>query len=128
MPKLITRISTTAGITTEQAMKAVEAVKDFVKEKFPMMAGAVDNLFASEATSADVIPAPVTTAGATTVVPDPSAPLVPESTILDKISDVIPGERGQKVEDFVKGAAHKAEDVYDSVKEKLNGVFGGDKK
>ena len=61
-------------------------------------------------------------------VPDPAAPEVPESSILDKISDVIPGETGQKVEDFVKGAAHKAEDVFENVKEKLGGIFGGDKK
>jgi hypothetical protein len=128
MHELVTRISTTAGITTEQALKAVEAVKDFVKEKFPMMAGAVDNLFASEATAVDVAAAPVSTVGATAAIPDPSAPVVQEPTMLDKISDVIPGETGQKVEDFVKGAAHKAEDVYDSVKEKLNGMFGGDKK
>lgn len=93
-----------------------------------MMAGAVDNLFAPEATAGDVAAAPVTTIGATAVVPDPSAPLVPEPTMLDKISDVIPGETGQKVEDFVKSAAHKAEDVYDNVKEKLTGMFGGDKK
>jgi hypothetical protein len=32
------------------------------------------------------------------------------------------------VGDFVKGAAHKAEDVYDNVKEKLSGMFGGDRK
>ena len=96
MHELITRISTTAGITTAQAMKAVEAVKDFVKEKFPMMAGAVDNLFASEATATDVDAAPVATVGATAMVPDPSAPVVPEPTMLDKISDVIPGETGQK--------------------------------
>ena len=128
MHELITRISASAGITTEQAVKAVDTVKDFVKEKFPMMAGAVDNLFAPEATTVDATTAPVTTVGATTVIPDPAAPVVPEPTMLDKISDVIPGETGQKVEDFVKGAAHKAEDVYDNVKEKLTGMFGGDKK
>src|SRR6187402_1069277 len=118
MHELITRISTTAGITTDQAIKAVDTVKDFVKEKFPMMAGAVDNLFASDATSVDIAAAPVTTVGATAVIPDPSAPVVPQPTMLDKISDVIPGEAGQKVENFVKGAANKAEDVYDNVKEK----------
>jgi hypothetical protein len=48
--------------------------------------------------------------------------------VLDKISDMIPGEAGQKTEDFVKNAAHKAEDIFDSAKEKLSGLFGGDKK
>ena len=46
MEELVNKIMTTAGITTEQSLKALEAVKDYVKEKFPMMAGAVDKLFA----------------------------------------------------------------------------------
>ena len=120
MHELITQLTEKAGITTEQANKALETIKDFVKEKFPMMAGAVDNLFASETTTS--------TAGSTTAVPDPAAPKVAEPTMLDKISDVIPGEAGQKVEDFAKKAAHKAEDVFDDVKDKLSGMFGGDKK
>lgn len=36
-----------AGINEEQAIKALETIKDFVKEKFPMLGGAVDNMFAS---------------------------------------------------------------------------------
>ncbi|MES2429866.1 MAG: hypothetical protein V4556_02955 [Bacteroidota bacterium] len=48
MEELITKITQEAGITPEQATKALETIKDFVKEKFPMMAGAVDNLFGSE--------------------------------------------------------------------------------
>ena len=119
MHELITRLTEKAGISTEQAAKAVDTIKDFVKEKFPMMAGAVDNLFASETAT--------TTAGVTTAVPDPAAPAVPKPTVLDKISDVIPGETGQKVEDFAKNAANKAEDVFDDVKEKLGNLFG-DKK
>jgi nucleoid DNA-binding protein len=47
MQELINRITEATGITPDQALKAVETVKDFVKEKFPMMAGAVDNLFGS---------------------------------------------------------------------------------
>ena len=45
MEELVNKISNSAGITAEQSMKALEAVKDYVKEKFPMMAGAVDKLF-----------------------------------------------------------------------------------
>ena len=45
MEELVNKISKSAGITAEQSMKALEAVKDYVKEKFPMMAGAVDKLF-----------------------------------------------------------------------------------
>jgi hypothetical protein len=44
MQELINRVTEKAGISKEQATQAVEAIKDFVKEKFPMMAGAVDNL------------------------------------------------------------------------------------
>ena len=45
MEELIKQLTEKAGITPDQAAKAVETIKDFVKEKFPMMAGAVDNLF-----------------------------------------------------------------------------------
>lgn len=114
MNELISRLTERTGISSEQAGKVVETVKDFVKEKFPMMSGAVDNLFA--ASPAD-----------TTAIADPGAPVIPEPGMLDKISDVIPGETGEKVENFVKGAANKAEDAFDAVKDKLSGLFG-DKK
>ena len=45
MEELVNKIMANAGITAEQSMKALESVKDYVKEKFPMMAGAVDKLF-----------------------------------------------------------------------------------
>ena len=44
MDELITLLQQKAGISQEQAVKAVDTIKDFVKEKFPMMAGAVDSL------------------------------------------------------------------------------------
>ncbi len=47
MEELINKLMTNAGISEEQAVKALETIKDFVKEKFPMLGGAVDNLFAS---------------------------------------------------------------------------------
>ena len=114
MNELITRLSENAGINTDQAHKALETIKDYVKEKFPMMAGAVDNLFASSAP-------------AVAAVVDSAAPVVHEN-VLDKISDIIPGETGQKVEDFAKDTAHKAEEDFDNVKDKLSGFFGVDKK
>lgn len=45
MEELVNKIMASAGISAEQSMKTLEAVKDYVKEKFPMMAGAVDKLF-----------------------------------------------------------------------------------
>jgi hypothetical protein len=47
MQELIDRLKANAGITDEQATKALETIKDFVKEKFPMLGGAVDNMFGS---------------------------------------------------------------------------------
>ena len=113
MQELITRLTEKAGISAEQATKTIDTIKEFVKEKFPMLGGAVDNMFASSADNA-------TAASAT--------PKAEEHTMLDKISDVIPGQTGEKIEDFAKKAADKAEDVFDNVKDKLSGMFGGDKK
>ena len=48
MEELVNKIMANAGISADQSMKALEAVKDYVKEKFPMMAGAVDKLFEGE--------------------------------------------------------------------------------
>ena len=45
MEELIQQLTQKAGITPEQAQQALETIKDYIKEKFPMMAGAVDNLF-----------------------------------------------------------------------------------
>ena len=47
MEELVNKIMANAGISAEQSMKALEAVKDYVKDKYPMMAGAVDKLFES---------------------------------------------------------------------------------
>lgn len=45
MQELIEKLKTEAGLTDEQAQKAIETVKNFVVEKFPMLEGAVSNLF-----------------------------------------------------------------------------------
>ena len=33
------------GLTEEQAYKAIEVIKNFTKEKFPIFSGAIDKLF-----------------------------------------------------------------------------------
>jgi hypothetical protein len=38
-----------SGHYPEQAAKSLETIKNYVKEKFPMLGGAVDNMFASQA-------------------------------------------------------------------------------
>ncbi len=114
MQELINRLTKEAGISAEQAAKSIETIKNFVKEKFPMLGGAVDNMFAATPENVAAAAAPVTEKK--------------EESMMDKISDVIPGEAGEKIEAFAKNAADKAEDVFDNVKERLSGMFGGDKK
>jgi hypothetical protein len=45
MNEIIERLTTQANLTPEQAQKALETIADFVKEKFPMLGGAVDQMF-----------------------------------------------------------------------------------
>jgi len=45
MNEIIERLVKEAGLTPEQAQKAVETIAGYVKEKFPMLGGAVDNIF-----------------------------------------------------------------------------------
>jgi nucleoid DNA-binding protein len=45
MEELIEKLKQEAGLTDEQAKKAIETIKSYVVEKFPMLEGAVGNLF-----------------------------------------------------------------------------------
>lgn len=47
MDELINKLKSEVGLTDEQAKKAIEAIKTYVVEKFPMLEGAVSNLFGS---------------------------------------------------------------------------------
>lgn len=46
MNELIERLVAN-GLSNEQAVAAVKTIADFVKEKFPMLGGAVDNIFSA---------------------------------------------------------------------------------
>jgi hypothetical protein len=48
MQELIDKLKAEAGLTDEQATKAIAAIKDFVVQKFPMLEGAVGNLFGQD--------------------------------------------------------------------------------
>lgn len=48
MQELIEKLKSEAGLTDEQAKKAIDAIKSYVVEKFPMLEGAVGNLFGQE--------------------------------------------------------------------------------
>jgi nucleoid DNA-binding protein len=45
MQELIQKLQQEAGLTEEQAKKAIQSVKDFVVEKFPMLESAANKLF-----------------------------------------------------------------------------------
>ena len=111
LQELAQKLQNDHGLSSEQSHGILSTVTGFIKEKFPMMKDAIDKMFAPQ-------PAPPQAAAT-------AQPVTEEHSILDKISDVIPGQAGEKIETFAKGAAHKAEEVFDTVKEKAGGLFGG---
>jgi hypothetical protein len=48
MQELIEKLKTAAGLTDEQAKIAIDTIKKFVVEKFPMLEGAVSNVFGQD--------------------------------------------------------------------------------
>lgn len=111
MTELLDKLVKDAGLTPAQATQALEVVKDFVKEKFPMLSGAVDNIFGTKIDQASV---------AATVAEEQEKE---SGNWVDRISDVIPGDIGEKLEDITRKAADKAEDMYDKGKGKFDGFF-----
>ena len=105
MQELIQKLQAEHGLSPEQSHGILNTVKNFIKEKFPMMAGAVDNLFPQQSTPGNT---PMGDTGTT------EGPASKGGSFLDNISDYIPGEMGEKAEQFAK--------------DKLGGMFGGDKK
>lgn len=56
MQELIQKLQDTHGLNPQQAHGILNTIKEFIKEKFPMIEGAIDNLFRQ--------PDPVITTGA----------------------------------------------------------------
>jgi hypothetical protein len=106
MEELIQKLQNIHGLTAEQSHGILNTITGFIKEKFPMISGAVDNLFQSGTTpsSPGTTPADVQATASSSQSP---------GGFLDKISDVIPGATGEKIEEFAK--------------DKLGGFFGGNK-
>ena len=48
MQELIEKLKEEAGLTDEQAQKAIISIKNFVVEKFPMLEGAVNSIFGKD--------------------------------------------------------------------------------
>ncbi|MEP7251542.1 MAG: hypothetical protein ABI683_04155 [Ginsengibacter sp.] len=108
MEELIKKLQDNHGLSAEQSHGILSTITGFIKEKFPMVSGAIDNLFQSGTTPTGpgTTPADVNATAAGTV-PD-------DGNFLDKISDFIPGATGEKIEGFAK--------------DKLGGFFGQEKK
>jgi hypothetical protein len=45
MDELIEKLKNEVGLTDDQAKKAIETIKNFVVDKFPMLEGAIGSLF-----------------------------------------------------------------------------------
>jgi hypothetical protein len=43
--ELVEKLKAQAGLSDEQAKKVLDTIKDFVVEKYPMLQGAVNNIF-----------------------------------------------------------------------------------
>ena len=43
--ELVEKLKAQAGLSDEQAKKVMETIKEFVVEKYPMLQGAVNNIF-----------------------------------------------------------------------------------
>ena len=43
--ELVEQLKSKAGLNDEQAQKVLETIKNFVVEKYPMLSGAVNNMF-----------------------------------------------------------------------------------
>ncbi len=106
MEELIKKLQSVHGLSAEQSHGILTTITGFIKEKFPMVSGAIDNLFQS-ATSPSA-------AGTTSVEVDATSPVHDGGDFLDKISDYIPGSTGEKIEGFAK--------------DRLGGLFGEDKR
>lgn len=45
MQELIDRLKTQVGLTDEQAAQSITVIKDYAKEKMPLFAGAIEQMF-----------------------------------------------------------------------------------
>lgn len=46
--ELVDRLKSQAGLSDDQASKVVDTIKNFVVEKYPMLQGAVSNIFGNK--------------------------------------------------------------------------------
>lgn len=46
--ELVEKLKSQAGLNDDQATKVIETIKDFVVDKYPMLSGAVNNIFGNK--------------------------------------------------------------------------------
>jgi hypothetical protein len=51
MEELIKKLQENHGLTAEQSYGILNTIKEFIKEKFPMVGGAIDNLLPNDASA-----------------------------------------------------------------------------
>ena len=107
MDELLQKLQSLHGLTAEQSQEILGTITAHIKEKFPMVAGAIDNLFPQGITSPS---RSGTNAGNQATA---GASFQGSGDILDKISDIIPGSASEKIEEFAKS--------------KLGSLFSGNK-
>jgi hypothetical protein len=96
MEELIQKLQQVHGLSAEQSQKILGTIADYLKEKFPMVGGAIDNLFQSGTTPSG----PGTTPeDVQSTVQDP---LNNNSDLMDKVSQFIPGANEENIQDFAK--------------------------
>ena len=108
MEELIQKLQSIHGLSAEQSHGILNTIATFIKEKFPMVSGAIDNLFQTGTTPSASVTTPAN------VQETANDPVHDGGDFLDKISDFIPGATGEKIEHFAK--------------DKLGGLFGEDKR
>jgi hypothetical protein len=53
MQELIDRLKNQVGLTDEQASQSITVIKDYAKEKFPLFAGAIEQMFSKYSTKTE---------------------------------------------------------------------------
>lgn len=96
MEELIQKLQDVHGLSADQSHGILNTITNFVKEKFPMVGGAIDNIFQSGTTPSS----PGTTPSDTQS--NAATPVSDNASFLDKISDYVPGATGEKIEEFAK--------------------------
>ncbi len=96
MEELIQKLQNVHGLSAEQSHKILGTIADYLKEKFPMVGGAIDNLFQSGTTPSGPGTTPLD------VQSHVADPMNDNSDLIDKISQFIPGVDQQNMEEIAK--------------------------